>query len=95
MTVIDRPARSIEAGVTHDLYRDVHKGIRSELFGLTSEAGRLDPTPFATHRFALADAEEAYDVFGAAAESHALKVVLEAAPVARELVERHEVPVTA
>ena len=42
MTVIDRPARSIEAGVTHDLYRDVHKGIRSELFGLTSEAGRLD-----------------------------------------------------
>src|SRR6185369_14052159 len=38
------------------------------------ETGRLDPTPFATHRFALADAEQAYDVFGAAAESHALKV---------------------
>src|SRR5579862_8812220 len=30
------------------------------------ESGRLDPTPFATHRFALADAEQAYDVFGAA-----------------------------
>ena len=59
------------------------------------EAGRLDPTPFATHRFALADAEEAYDVFGAAAESHALKVVLEAAPVGTELSEQHEVPVTA
>jgi alcohol dehydrogenase len=59
------------------------------------EAGRLDPTPFATHRFALADTEEAYDVFGAAAESHALKVVLEAAPVGTELVEQHEVPVTA
>jgi alcohol dehydrogenase len=59
------------------------------------EAGRLDPTPFATHRFALADAEEAYDVFGAAAESHALKVVLEAAPVGNELSEQHEVPVTA
>ena len=59
------------------------------------EAGRLDPTPFATHRFALADAEEAYDVFGAAAESHALKVVLEAAPVGTELAELHEVPVTA
>src|SRR5436309_841240 len=42
------------------------------------EAGRLDPTLFATHRFALADAEEAYDVFEAAASSHALKVVLEA-----------------
>ena len=59
------------------------------------ETGKLDPTPFATHRFALEDAEQAYDVFGAAVDSHALKVVLEAAPVARELVERHEVPVTA
>ena len=59
------------------------------------ESGRLDPTPFATHRFALSDAEEAYDVFGDAAESHALKVVLEAPKVTQELVERHEVPVTA
>jgi hypothetical protein len=39
--------------------------------------------------------EEAYDVFGAAAETHALKVVLEAGKVSHELVERHEVPVTA
>jgi alcohol dehydrogenase len=59
------------------------------------EMGKLDPTPFATHRFALEDAEQAYDVFGAAAESHALKVVLEAAPVGQELIEQHEVPVTA
>jgi len=59
------------------------------------ESGRLDPTPFATHRFALAEAEEAYDVFGDAAESHALKVVLEAPKVTLELVEQHEVPVTA
>src|SRR5579864_3570053 len=29
------------------------------------EMGKLDPTPFATHRFALEDAEQAYDVFGA------------------------------
>jgi alcohol dehydrogenase len=51
------------------------------------ESGRLDPTVFATHRFPLADAEEAYDVFGAAAETHALKVVLNAAvPVDRQLV---------
>jgi alcohol dehydrogenase len=42
---------------------------------------RLDPAPFITHRFALADTEEAYDVFGAAAETHALKVVLSAEPV--------------
>jgi alcohol dehydrogenase len=39
--------------------------------------GRLDATPFATHRFPLADAMEAYDVFAAAAETDALKVVLE------------------
>jgi alcohol dehydrogenase len=45
------------------------------------EAHRLDPTPFATHRFSLAQTEEAYDVFAAAAETHALKVVLTAEPV--------------
>jgi alcohol dehydrogenase len=59
------------------------------------ETGRLDPTPFATHRFALDEAEQAYDVFGAAAESQALKVVLEAGKVTQELVEQHEVPITA
>ncbi len=42
---------------------------------------RLDPTPFATHRFGLADTEQAYDVFAAAAETNALKVVLTAEPV--------------
>jgi alcohol dehydrogenase len=41
------------------------------------EQGRLDATPFATHRFKLADAMEAYDIFAAAAETNALKVVLE------------------
>ena len=29
--------------VVFDLYRDIHKGIRAELFALTAEAGRLDP----------------------------------------------------
>jgi alcohol dehydrogenase len=43
------------------------------------ENGRLDPTVFATHDFALADTESAYDTFSAAAETHALKVVLHAA----------------
>ena len=51
------------------------------------EGGRLYPTVFATHRFPLGDAEEAYDVFAAAAETHALKVVLNAAvPVDQQLV---------
>jgi len=45
------------------------------------EGGRLDPTPFGTHRFHLGDAEEAYDVFADAATTQALKVVLTAQPV--------------
>jgi alcohol dehydrogenase len=45
------------------------------------EGGKLDPTTFATHRFSLDETEAAYDVFGAAAETHALKVVLSAVPV--------------
>jgi alcohol dehydrogenase len=52
------------------------------------EQGRLDPTPFATHRFARDDTMAAYDVFGNAAETNALKVVVSAerAPLAaREL----------
>jgi len=50
------------------------------------EGDRLDPTVFATHHFDLAEAEQAYDVFAAAADTHALKVVLHAAlvPVAEE-----------
>ena len=40
-------------------------------------SGRLDATPFATHRFALDETLEAYDTFAAAAETDALKVVLE------------------
>jgi alcohol dehydrogenase len=45
------------------------------------EGGRLDPMPFATHRFALGDVESAYDVFADAANTNALKVVLTAEPV--------------
>jgi len=42
---------------------------------------KLDPSLFATHRFSLSDTEQAYDTFAAAAETHALKVVLTAEPV--------------
>jgi len=41
---------------------------------------RLDATAFATHRFPLGETMSAYDTFAAAAETHALKVVLEAEP---------------
>jgi alcohol dehydrogenase len=39
--------------------------------------GRLDGTSFATHRFKLSEAMEAYDVFADPGETNALKVVLE------------------
>jgi alcohol dehydrogenase len=50
-----------------------------QLLKLIAE-GRLDATPFATHRFALGETMAAYDTFGDAAQTHALKVVLEAEP---------------
>ncbi len=39
-------------------------------------SGRLDPSAFATHRYALGDTMAAYDTFGDAANTGALKVVL-------------------
>ncbi len=44
--------------------------------------GKLDATPFATHRFPLEETMSAYDTFGDAAKTHALKVVLEGVGVA-------------
>jgi threonine dehydrogenase-like Zn-dependent dehydrogenase len=52
--------------------------------------GRLDATGFATHTFPLSETMSAYDTFAAAAETHALKVVLEAEPVAHEPVPAKE-----
>jgi alcohol dehydrogenase len=50
--------------------------------------GRLDATPFATHRFPLEETMAAYDTFAAAAETDALKVVLEATPVSERRSEK-------
>jgi alcohol dehydrogenase len=50
--------------------------------------GRLDATPFATHRFPLEETMAAYDTFAAAAETDALKVVLEAAPLTSDRAEK-------
>nr|MBO2512212.1 alcohol dehydrogenase [Gammaproteobacteria bacterium] len=41
------------------------------------ETGKLDPQRMITHRFGFDEALKAYAVFGKAAESHALKVILE------------------
>jgi alcohol dehydrogenase len=43
-------------------------------------SGRLDPTIFATHRFALGETMSAYDTFADAASTSALKVVLDGTP---------------
>jgi alcohol dehydrogenase len=49
------------------------------------QGGRLDPTVFATHRFPLGETMEAYDVFAAAAETRALKVVLDGERAVKEI----------
>ncbi len=43
----------------------------------TVQAGKIDPTPLITHHFKLAHIIEAYDTFGRAAETKALKVTIE------------------
>jgi alcohol dehydrogenase len=50
--------------------------------------GRLDPTVFATHRYALGDTMAAYDAFADAASTAALKVVLEGAAKAADSMSR-------
>ena len=61
MTSITAPTTTATAApttpitpVTFDLYRDVHKGIRSELFAVTEQAGRIDPS-VRDDRVAVAD----------------------------------------
>ena len=55
------------------------------------EGGRLDPTAFITHRFALDGVMDAYGVFADAARSGALKVVLQRAMVLRQPEEKEAV----
>jgi alcohol dehydrogenase len=58
-------------------------------------SGRLDPSMFATHRFALGDTMSAYDTFADAAKTGALKVVLSAAKRAGSGAERVAEPALA
>jgi hypothetical protein len=44
MTVIDTITPSTYELVAVDTYRDIHKGIRADLFDLTATAGRIDPS---------------------------------------------------
>ena len=54
-----------------------------KLLELVSQ-GKLNTLPFATHHFALGDTMSAYDTFGDAAKTNALKVVMTAEPVERK-----------
>jgi hypothetical protein len=44
VTITEFPTTTPLRLVAVDLYRDIHKGIRSELFAVTERAGRLDPS---------------------------------------------------
>jgi alcohol dehydrogenase len=52
--------------------------------------GKLDAMPFATHYFPLSETMSAYDTFGDAAATHALKVVLTAEPAGGKSAARGE-----
>lgn len=70
MTIISPDATLVEPEYhlpVVDLYRDIHKGIRSELFAVTSTAGNIDPSD-RYDRAALADHVAAV---AAVLESHA------------------------
>jgi hypothetical protein len=94
MTTVDRtdhPDRIDHRRVTEDLYRDIHKAIRVELFAITSQAGRLDP---ADHADCEALASHFDDVVWLL-ESHAAHEDAEIGPVLElhlpDLAERIEV----
>ncbi len=77
-----------------DPRRDDHDRPRGHLHDTeAAEAdrqGRLDATPFATHRFPLGETMAAYDTFADAAATNALKVVLEADPTGHRQPEEEE-----
>jgi alcohol dehydrogenase len=52
--------------------------VRTPMLLKTVQSGRLDPNKLITHRFRLADIMNAYETFGQAADTHALKVIIEA-----------------
>ncbi len=43
MTIAEPTAPTTTTSVVFNLYRDIHKGIRAELFAITAAAGRVDP----------------------------------------------------
>lgn len=77
-----------------DLYRDIHKGIRAELFSLTEEAGRLDPADGADRAAVAAHVRQTVDflVQHAEHEDTGIQPALEAhlPSLAERVAEEHE-----
>jgi len=59
MTITEHNPRTNFELVTVDLYRDIHKAIRTELFGITATIGSLDPNAQAQRLAAAARVHEA------------------------------------
>lgn len=69
MTITEQPTVATELRlVTLDLYKDIHKGIRSELFAVTEEAGRADPADRASRAAVAEHVRSAIDLLVAHAE---------------------------
>jgi Hemerythrin HHE cation binding domain len=85
VTVIERTTTTttMTAGefelATFDLYRDIHKGIRSELFGVTTEAGSIDPADRGAHVVLASRVERMVELLVSHAEheDRAIQPVLE------------------
>lgn len=79
--------------VTLDLYRDIHKGIRAELFSLTLSAGRLDPADGRGREALVGEVDRVMDLLVAHAEHEdaAVQPVLEARlpSLAAQVAEEH------
>lgn len=65
-TVPDTPPEL--AAVTMDLYRDIHKGIRSELFAVTTRAGQIDPADLRDRAAVAANVTSVIDLLVSHAE---------------------------
>lgn len=91
MTITDLPLDAPLGTVTLDLYRDIHKAIRVELFSVTTEAGRLDPAQGIARAALAGHVHDVVQLLGSHAEHEdgAIQPALEASlPDLAERVER-------
>ncbi len=80
MTATQLPAAAEFQTVTFDLYRDIHKGIRAEMFRVTQLAGSLDPSDRQARASFAAEVEGLVELLESHAEheDNAIQPALEA-----------------